>query len=194
MKHLLIGLGGWIGIGVVVAVVLILIIWMIATYNKFVSLRTHCDDAYSGIDVYLKKRYDLIPNLVETVKGYAKHESETLQRVIEARAGIANAKTVDEMVAADNALSQAIRGLNVVVERYPDLKANANFAALQSQLRATETELSQSRLYYNARVRELNKSVQSFPSLIIAKLFKVKTRQMFTVDSPEERQNVKVQF
>ncbi len=194
LNRLLLGLPAIIGIVVGVVLVLALIIWAISCYNKFVSLRTHCDDAYSGIDVFLKKRYDLIPNLVETVKGYAKHESETLQRVIEARAGIAKASTVDEMVMADNALSQAIRGLNLVVERYPDLKANASFMSLQSQLRATETELSQSRLYYNARVRELNKSVQSFPGLIIAKLFKIKTRQMFTVDSPEERQNVKVQF
>lgn len=195
MAHnLLIGIGGWVGIGVAVLVVLILVIWAIASYNRFVSLKVHCDDAYSGIDVYLKKRYDLIPNFVETVKGYAKHESETLQRVIEARAGIAQASTPDEMVAADNALSQAIRGLNVVVERYPELKANQNFLSLQAQLREIETELSQSRLYYNARVRELNKAVQTFPSLIIAKLFKVKARKMFEVESAEERQNVKVQF
>ena len=194
VNSLLIGIGGWVGIGVAVLGVLILIIWAISAYNKFVSLRAHCDDAYSGIDVYLKKRYDLIPNIVETVKGYAKHESETLQRVVEARAGIANATSPDEMVMADNALSQAISGLNAVIERYPDLKANTNFMNLQMQLRATETELSQARLYYNARVRELNKAVESFPSLIIANIFHVKRRQMLAVENAEERQNVKVSF
>lgn len=193
--HLLIPIGGWVAIGVGALVVLILIIWGIATYNKIVSRTTDCDDGFATIDVYLKKRYDLIPNLVETVKGYAKHESETLQKVIDARAKLKSATSPNEVVKADMAMSRAIRGVSRLVERYPELKANTNFMNLQGQLRDIENELSQARKYYNATVREYNVLVRSFPSLIIAKMVKAKERIMFTLeDNPEERENVKVQF
>lgn len=194
MKLLALTTGGIIGICVAAALILIIIIWAIATYNSLVGLKTHCEDAHSSIDVSLKKRYDLIPNVVETVKGYAKHEQETFLKVTEARAKLECATTYDEVVAADNAMSQAVRGLNMLVERYPELKANTNFTSLQRQLNDIETELSQARRYSNGCVRELNKKIRSFPSLIIAKLMKLKPLAYFTVDSPEERQNVKVQF
>lgn len=193
--RLLISIGGYVAIGVAAVVVLALIIWAISAYNKIVSLRVQCDDGFSTIDVFLKKRFDLLPNLMETVKGYAKHESETLEKVIAARSQLANATTADEKVAADNAMTQAVRSLNMVVERYPELKANTNFLDLQNQLKGIETELSQARRYYNATVRVYNVKIQSFPSLIIAKMMKAKARTMFTLeDAPEERQNVKVQF
>ena len=193
--RLLISIGGYVAIGVAAVVVLALIIWAISAYNKIVSLRVQCDDGFSTIDVFLKKRFDLLPNLVETVKGYAKHESETLEKVIAARSQLANATTADEKVAADNAMTQAVRSLNMAVERYPELKANTNFLDLQNQLKGIETELSQARRYYNATVRVYNVKIQSFPSLIIAKMMKAKARTMFTLeDAPEERQNVKVQF
>ena len=193
--RLLISIGGYVAIGVAAVVVLALIIWAISAYNKIVSLRVQCDDGFSTIDVFLKKRFDLLPNLVETVKGYAKHESETLEKVIAARSQLANATTADEKVAADNAMTQAVRSLNMVVERYPELKANTNFLDLQNQLKGIETELSQARRYYNATVRVYNVKIQSFPSLIIAKMMKAKARTMFTLeDAPEDRQNVKVHF
>lgn len=191
---LLISTGGWVGIGVAAAVVLILIIWFIVTYNKFVSLGTNCDDAFSGIDVYLKKRFDLIPNLVETVKGYAKHESETFAKVTEARAKAMSATTVSEKIAADKELTTVLQGFRRVTENYPELKANTNFLDLQAQLRNIENELVNARKYYNACVRELNKKIRSFPSLIVAKMMKEEKREFFAVEAPEERQNVKVQF
>jgi len=192
---LLISTGAIIGIVAAAALVLIIIIWAIASHNKIVSLRVQCDDGFSTIDVYLKKRFDLIPNIVETVKGYAKHESQTLQSVIEARNKLAGATTADEIIAADNSMGQAIRGLNMLVERYPKLKADRSFLSLQSQLQTIETELAQARKYYNATVREYNVKIMTFPTLIMAKFMKAKSKSMFNLDaSPDERQNVKVQF
>ena len=192
---LLISTGAIIGIVAAAALVLIIIIWAIASHNKIVSLRVQCDDGFSTIDVYLKKRFDLIPNIVETVKGYAKHESQTLQSVIEAKNKLAGATTADEIIAADNSMGQAIRGLNMLVERYPELKADRSFLSLQSQLQTIETELAQARKYYNATVREYNVKIMTFPTLIMAKFMKAKSKSMFNLDaSPDERQNVKVQF
>ena len=192
---LLISTGAIIGIVAAAALVLIIIIWAIASHNKIVSLRVQCDDGFSTIDVYLKKRFDLIPNIVETVKGYAKHESQTLQSVIEARNKLAGATTADEIIAADNSMGQAIRGLNMLVERYPELKADRSFLSLQSQLQTIETELAQARKYYNATVREYNVKIMTFHTLIMAKFMKAKSKSMFNLDaSPDERQNVKVQF
>ncbi len=191
---LLLSTGGIIGIVAAVAVVLIIVIWAIATYNKFVGLGANGDDAFSGIDVYLKKRYDLIPNLVETVKGYAKHESETFKMVTEARAKAMSATTVSEKIAADRELTTVLQGFRRVTENYPELKANTNFLDLQNQLRVIENELVNARKYYNACVRELNKKIKGFPSLIIAKMMKLQQREYFSIENPEERQNVKVQF
>lgn len=198
LNLLAIGTGALVGIIAAVIVLLIVIaviVWYIKTHNAFVTLDAQTDEAFSTIDVYLKKRYDLIPNLVETVKGYAKHESETLQKVIDARAKLKSATSPNDVVKADMAMSRAIRGVSRLVERYPELKANTNFMNLQGQLRDIENELSQARKYYNATVREYNVLVRSFPSLIIAKMVKAQERIMFTLeDNPEERENVKVQF
>ncbi|MDE7453833.1 MAG: LemA family protein [Clostridia bacterium] len=184
--------GGIIG-GVVGAVVLIIIIWAIATHNKFIRKKAQVEDAFANIDVYLKKRFDLIPNLVETVKGYAKHESETFTRVTEARASAMRATTVAEKVVANNELSRAIVRFNKVTENYPELKANANFMDLQAQLRTVENELVNSRKYYNATVREYNSAISTIPNCIIARMMKLAPLPYFEA-TEEERQNVKVQF
>lgn len=188
---LLLSTGGWIGIGVAVGVVVIILIWIVATYNKLVRLRVQCDEGFSTVDISLKKRFDLIPNVVNTVKGYAKHESETLMKIVEMRS---HATTPDEKINADNQLSQAIKGLNVAVENYPDLKANTNFLSLQGQLANIENELSQARRYYNATVREYNVKIRSFPAFIIANMMKLQPYGMFEIENNAERENVKVEF
>ena len=185
----------YIFLGVLALIVIILFFSGRGTYNSMVTLEENVDNAWAKVEVQYQRRMDLIPNIVETVKGYAKHESETLQKVIDARAKLKSATSPNEVVKADMAMSRAIRGVSRLVERYPELKANTNFMNLQGQLRDIENELSQARKYYNATVREYNVLVRSFPSLIIAKMVKAKERIMFTLeDNPEERENVKVQF
>lgn len=176
------------------ALVVILVIWLISAYNRFVRGRNNVEEAYSTMDVYLKKRFDLIPNLVETVKGYATHEKETLDRVIRARQGIESASSDADRMAKENELTSTIRTLFAVAEAYPDLKANANFMNLQAQLNSIEGEIANSRKYYNAVVREYNIGIQSFPGNIVAGMFKFTGKPLYEVDAPEERQNVKVQF
>lgn len=183
----------WIGIAIG-AVVLILIIWFIAAYNRFVRLKNTIEEAFSTMDVYLKKRYDLIPNLVETVKGYASHEKETLDRVISARNAAASARTVEDKVQGENALSGTLKSLFALAEAYPDLKANANFMQLQGELQRMEDEIASSRKYYNAVVKEYNIRCQSFPSSIVAGMFHFEKQPLFEVSSEAERENVKVQF
>ena len=185
-------------IGVVAAVVLliavIIICWAIGARNGFVRLRNSCEEAFATIDVYLKKRYDLIPNLVETVKGYTKHESETLLNVVNARNMAASATTADEKIAADAQLTSAIRSMNVVVERYPDLKANPSFLDLSAQLKTIESQLSEQRKYYNAMVKRLNTEKDVFPKSIIANMMHIEKMTYFQLDSDEERKNVTVKF
>lgn len=180
----------WIVLGIIV----ILVLWAVMTYNGFISLRNQVEEAFSTMDVYLKKRYDLIPNLVETVKGYAKHEKETLENVIGARNAAVNAKSVNEKFAAEKQLAQSLVHLNAVAEQYPDLKANANFLSLQSDLKQMEGEIANSRKYYNALVRKFNTKCETVPSNLIASMFHFERKPLFEVDTPEERQNVKVQF
>ena len=175
------------------AVIIIGIIWYISTKNKFVKLGTACDEGFSTIDVYLKKRYDLIPNLVETVKGYAKHESATLENVIKARNAAVSA-TGDAKVEAENQLQGTLKSLFALAESYPDLKADSQFLNLQNQLHAIEQDLSQARKYYNATVKSYNVYLQMFPSSIVASLMKLEKRAFFEVSDPSERQNVKVSF
>lgn len=198
MNNLLsLGTGAIVGIAVAAAVVLIAVIlvcWWISTHNKFVALRNQYEESFSTIDVYLKKRYDLVPNLVETVKGYAKHENETFVKVTEARSKMATAKTPEEKIEADKQFTQAIRNFNMVMENYPELKANVNFMDLQNQLKNLEIELANARKYYNATVRVFNTKRESFPSSIVAKRMKLTKQPYFEVSSDEERQNVKVQF
>ena len=166
--------------------VLIVLIFVVM-YNGFVRANNNCKEAYSTMDVYMKKRYDLIPNLVETVKGYASHEKETLQKVIEARNFAQGATTVEDKIAGENALTGTLKSLFAISEAYPDLKANTNFLDLQNQLKSIEEDIANSRKYYNAVVKLYNNKCQVFPSNIIGQMFNFKLRQMFQVDSEEEQ-------
>lgn len=186
--------GLWIALGVIGGIILLTILYVISVYNRLIRLRNSTDEAYSTMDVYMKKRYDLIPNLVATVKGYTKHESETLEKVIKARNQALSAASPEELAKSENMLSGTLKSLFALAESYPELKANTNFMDLQSQLQTLEGEIAQSRKYYNACVREYNNAIQVFPSNLVAKRFGFKTKASFEVDSPEERKNVKVEF
>ena len=179
---------------IIVALIAIVALWFVATYNGFVSAKNNCEEGYSTMDVYLKKRYDLIPNLVETVKGYAKHESETLERVISARNMAQGATNIEDKVAGENQLTGALKTLFAVAEAYPDLKANENFIDLQNQLNQLEAEIADSRKYYNACVKTYNNKCEMFPSNVIGNIFHFEKKPMFEVTSEAERENVKVDF
>lgn len=181
----------WIILGVVVLLAVVLI----SMYNRLVRLRQGVRESWSSIDTELRRRYDLIPNLVETVKGYASHESETLENVIRARNSAMSAGgDAASQVEAQNQLSGALRQIFALSEAYPDLKANSNFQELQGQLEETETRISQSRRFYNANVRELNTSVESFPNSLIAGNFGFKSEPYFEIDEPFARAPVQVRF
>ncbi len=194
---LLLSKGGLIGIIVAAAVVVVLIIgivaWYISTYNKLQALKNRVEEGWSTIDVQLKKRYDLVPNLVETVKGYAKHESATLEAVIAAR-NAAMTATGDGKMAAENVLTGTLKSLFALQENYPELKANANFMDLQNQLKTIETEIASARRYYNGTVKELNTKIDMFFSGIVARKMHLEKRKYFELDSEEERRNVSVKF
>lgn len=175
-------------------VIAVIVIAVIVMYNGFIKLKNNCEEAFATMDVYLKKRYDLIPNLVETVKGYAAHEKETLTKVIEARNMAQGAATVEEKIVGENQLQGTLKSLFAIAENYPDLKANQNFLDLQNQLKKVEEDIANSRKYYNAVVKQFNVKCEAFPSNIIAGIFKFEKKAMFEVDSAEERQNVKVSF
>lgn len=197
MNELLISTGGIIGIIAGVVVLIAVIGWWISTNNALVTLKNKVEEAWATIDVYLKKRFDLIPNLVETVKGYASHESQTLEKVIAARNIAGKAVAGSERIAAENELTSSLRVfLNRVEEDYPDLKANTNFLDLQNQLKQIEGELESARRYYNGNVKVFNTKIELFPSSIVAKRMgeDYKKRPYFELDSPAERQNVKVSF
>ena len=179
---------------IIVVIIVILVVDTIAMYNSFIKLRNNCEEAFSTMDVYMKKRFDLIPNLVETVKGYAAHEKETLQNVIAARNNLQNASTPEEKLAGENALQGTLKTLFAVAEAYPDLKANTNFLDLQNQLQSVENDIANSRKYYNAVVKQFNTKCEMFPSNIIASMFHFERKPMFEVDSAEERKNVEVKF
>ena len=165
----------WIVLGIVALLVLILI----GLYNKLVKLRNNRENAFADIDVQLKQRHDLIPQLVESVKGYAKHERETLDRVVAARSGAMNARGIDDKIVAENALTSALAGLKVQLEAYPDLKANQNFLQLQGEISDVENKLASVRRYFNSATRELNNAVQTFPSNLIAGMFGFRKEMMF---------------
>lgn len=188
------GLGIIIAVAVLVLIAIIIIVWYISTHNKLIRMKNNCEEAFSTMDVYLKKRFDLIPNIVETVKGYAKHESETFKEITEARAKLGAANTPEEKIEADKQVTLAVRNLFAVAENYPELKANTNFLDLQHELKSMEGEIAQARKYYNANVREFNIKIQSFPSSIVANKMKLVKQPLFEVDSAEERKNVKVSF
>ena len=178
---------------VILAIVVLLIVWFIATYNGLVVLRNKVKDQWSQIDTVLKRRFDLIPNLVETVKGYAKHESETLEKVIQARNTYVSATTPEAQMAADGELSKAISKLFALSESYPELKANTNFTKLQEELTETEDKIQYARQFYNDSVLVYNNKRQLFPTVLIAGLLGFKDAAFFEASS-EERENVKVSF
>ena len=187
-------IGGMIAGAVIALIVIILICWGISARNKFVQMENQYEEAFHNIDIYLKKRYDLIPNLVETVKGYAKHESGTLQSVIEARSKAQSATTPAEKIEANAQLTQTMRNFNMVMERYPELKANTNYLDLQNQLKLIESELVNVRKYYNATIKQFNTKIRIFPASIIAGMMKLEKQPYFEIEDPEERKNVKVEF
>ena len=181
----------WVLLGLGILVVL----WIVWAYNRFVRLTNRSEEAWSDIDVQLKRRYDLIPNLVETVKGYASHEAGTLQKVTEARTKAMGAQTVAEHAAAENMLTGALKSLFAVSEAYPDLKANTNFLELQRELSDTENKIQASRRFYNSNVRDLNTKVESFPGNIIAGMFNFKQKEFFDLADKDAAQNpVEVKF
>lgn len=182
----------WIILGAIV----LLIIWIIGLYNGFVKARIKIDNSWSDINVFLKKRFDLIPNLVNTVKGYAAHESQTLEKVVQARntAVAVPAGDVQASAQANQALNGALRGLLAIAENYPDLKANQNFLELQQALQGIESDLGNARRYYNATVRDYNTSIQQFPGVIVANSTGFKRREFFELEDQQEAKNVEVKF
>ncbi len=179
---------------VIAGIVLVLVIWFVAIYNGLVGLKNQVKNAWSQIDVQLKRRHDLIPNLVETVKGYASHEKDTLERVVQARSRAMSAQSMDDRIQAEGELGQALGRLMLLVESYPDLKANQNFLALQEELTSTENKISFARQYYNDSVMTYNNKIQMFPSNIIAGMFNFKEATFFKVENEAEREAPKVQF
>lgn len=182
------------GLLILLIVIGIVIILVVGIYNGLIRLRNRCENAWSQVDVQLRRRYDLIPNLVETVKGYAKHEREVFQKVTEARAKAINAGTVKEQGQAENMLAGALKSLFAVVENYPDLKANQNFLMLQEELAGTEGKIAYARQFYNDNVMKFNMKQQVFPSNIIANMFNFKEKDYFEIEEAEAKGPVEVKF
>ena len=178
---------------IIIVIVIIILIALFVTYNSFIKLNNKVKEAFSTMDVYLKKRWDLIPNIVETVKGYAKHEKITLKEVIELRNGVYDKMSEDEKIKTNEQLSKDINKIMALAESYPDLKASENFKDLSNQLTKVEDDIANSRKYYNGTVRIYNNKVEMFPSNIIAKIFGYKSTNMFEA-SETERENVKVEL
>ncbi|HDJ30615.1 MAG TPA: LemA family protein [bacterium] len=173
-----------------------IIVWIISTYNRLVTLRNRAKEAWADIEVQLKRRYNLIPNLVETVKGYASHERELFEKVTEARSKAMTAGTMKEKADAENALTSTLKSLFAVVENYPNLQASKNFLELQEELRDTEDKIQAARRFYNTNVRDLNIKIETFPSNIIARWFKFKKMEFFEIEEGYSvaRQPVRVKF
>ena len=174
--------------GLIIIIVLagIIILWLISAYNRLVRLRNNRENAFADIDVQLRQRHDLIPTLVETVKGYMKHEKELLTEVTNARAGAMKAGTINEKIAAESRLSTALGGIQVAVEAYPDLKASQNFLNLQEEISDVENKLAAARRFFNSATRELNVSVESFPSNLVAGMFGFRKEPMFDLGDRRE--------
>ena len=185
---------GWIILGVIVFLLVVIASSTIGIYNSLVQLRVRADNAWSDIDVQLKRRYDLIPNLVETVKGYAAHEKGTFENVAKFRSAAMAATTPAEKSEAEGQLTYALRGLLAVAEAYPQLRASEQFQSLQGTLNELEDTIQNARRYYNAVVRDFNTKIQSFPSNIIAGMFNFQQRQFFDVKEPGQREPVAVKF
>jgi len=182
---------------VILAILFVLIIAVISMYNGLIRLKNRVDEAWSDIDVQLKRRYDLIPNLIETVKGYASHERETLEKVVEARnsaMSMQDSSDIEGKLKAENALSSTLKSIFALSENYPDLKANQNFLELQKELSDTENKIQASRRFYNGNVRDFNTKVQVFPTNIIAKKLGFSSRSFFEIEEVAQRENIKVEF
>ena len=177
----------------IIGVVVIILGYFFLTYNKLVQLNNRVKEAFSTMDVYLKKRWDLIPNIIETVKGYMKHEKDTLEEIVSLRNGAYDKMSDDEKISANTKLSAGITKIMALAENYPELKASENFKDLSKELSSCENDIANSRKYYNAVVRIFNNKVEMFPSNILAGIFGYKVKEMFEIDSAE-RENVKVEF
>lgn len=178
---------------IIIIVVILIMVYFIATYNSFVKLNNDVEEAFSTMDVYLKKRWDLIPNIVETLKGYTKHEKSTLKEIVELRNNVYENMSVNEKVDINNKLSQKINKLMAIAEAYPELKANENFKDLTQQLTKVEDEIANSRKYYNGTVRIYNNKVKMIPSNIVANILGYKEQKMFEA-SETERENVQIKL
>ena len=174
---------------IIIAVIALIVLWIISIYNNMVRLRNNRENAFSNIDVQLKQRYDLVPQLVSTVKGYATHEKELLERITEARSACLSANSINDKISANNMLSNALNGLKVSVEAYPDLMANQNFMQLQTELSDIENKLAAARRFFNSATRELNNAVQTFPGNLLAGMFGFHKEPMFEV-AQEERATI----
>lgn len=183
-------IGLFIGIGIVIVIGL----WVMMVYNSLIRLKNQVDEGWSDIDVQLKRRHDLIPNLVETVKGYASHEKSIFENVAKARSVAMGAQTPEESAKAENALMGSLKSLIAVAENYPQLKANENFAKLQDELSDTENKIQASRRFYNGVVRDFNIKIEIFPNTLIAGMLKFEKRKFFEIENAEEKKNVEVKF
>jgi len=179
---------------IILFVVLVLVLWLIGAFNALVKIKNRAKEAWADIDVQLKRRYNLIPNLMETVKGYASHEKEVFEKVTQARAQAMSAQNVEEKAKAENMLSNTLKSLFAVSENYPDLKASQNFLELQRELRDTEDKIQAARRFYNSNVRDLNIKRESFPSSIVAQMFNFKKMDLFELEEVKEREVPKVNF
>ncbi|UCH34111.1 MAG: LemA family protein [Armatimonadota bacterium] len=183
-----------VAVWIIFGLIGLFILYVIFTYNRMVVLRTRINNAWAQIDVQMRRRYDLIPNLVETVKGYAAHERETLENVTKARAAMAEAKTVQEQAQAQNMITSALKTLFAVAEQYPNLKANENFMMLQEELAGTENKIAYARQFYNDTVRAFNAMIQMFPANIVASMFNFTAREYFEIEEAAAREPVRVTF
>ncbi len=179
---------------VLIVVLAAIVIFAVSTYNSLVALRRQTGNAFGQIDVQLKRRYDLIPNLVETVKGYMKYEQDTLEKVIQARNQALAAKTVGEKAQAEGQVQQALGGIFALSEAYPELKANENMLSLQEELKSTENKIAFARQYYNDIVTAYNTKIETFPGNLFAGSGNFKPKELFEIEEPAQRENVKVQF
>ncbi|KKT47666.1 MAG: LemA-like protein [Parcubacteria group bacterium GW2011_GWC2_44_17] len=180
---------------IIIGAIVLIVLWLVAAYNGLITKRNRVDEGWSDIEVQLKRRHSLIPNLVETVKGYASHESGVFEKVTEARSNAISAKTPQEHLQAENMLSGALKTLFAVTEAYPELKANQNFAKLQDELTDTEDKIQAARRFYNGQVRDYTTAIQRVPTNIVANFFHFTAREFYDLDeTPEAREDVKVKF
>ena len=182
------------GLWILIGIAAVILLGVLVIYNSLVTLKNRAEEAWSDIDVQLKRRYDLIPNLMETVKGYMKHEEGVLTKVTEARAKAMGAKSIEERGQAENMLSETLKSLFAVAESYPDLKASQNFLSLQDEISDTENKIQAARRFYNGQVRDFNTKIEVFPNNVVAGMLNFKAWDFFAIEDEKQRENVKVKF